>query len=73
MTATENPIPTNKPGSREFEETMATFEQTIAKGATREAKEFWKHRAYYTDGATNSLFLGYLHGIAYARSIVNLA
>lgn len=67
-----DPIPTNKPGSREFEETMTVFENTVAQGAKREAREFWKLGAYYTDGKTNELFKGFLHGMAYARSIVNL-
>lgn len=68
---TANPIPENKLGSREFEETMRTFETIISKGAKREAREFWKMGAYYCDGHINEHFKGFLKGIAYARSLAN--
>lgn len=73
-----NPIPSNKPGSSEFEETMRAFESMVlnhkgSPSSIREAREFWNVQAYYCDGQTNAHFKGYLHGIAYARSIANLA
>lgn len=68
-----NPIPSNAPGSREFEETMQAFERMHAKGAKREGREFWKLGAYYADGKTNELFKGFLHGMAYARALANMA
>lgn len=73
-----NPIPENKPGSREFEESMQAFERTVLKykgspSAIREAREFWKHGAYYQDGQRNELFKGFIHGMAYARNLVNLS
>jgi len=69
--APKNPIPLNKPGSREFEDTMNVFESNISKGAKRESREFWKLGAYYCDGHVNELFKGFLHGIAYARALAN--
>ncbi len=57
---------------------MADFERTVLNhrgnsSTIREKREFWKLQAYYCDGATNSMFKGFLHGMAYARNLVNLS
>lgn len=69
-----NPIPENKVGSREFEESMQVFETTLFKSKpVRESRDSWKYGAFYADGVTNAHFKGFLNGIAYARSLANLA
>ncbi len=75
---TNNPIPTNKPGSKQFEETMQAFEAIVLNPAFdrikgREGRDVWKFGAYYCDGEINALFKGFLHGMAYSRTLVNLA
>ena len=72
---TSNPIPENRPGSRDFSETMENFERSFIRSKVAPAREKLgqvPRGVYYCDGKINELFCAYLAGIALARSIVNL-
>jgi len=70
-----NPIPENKVASKDMAETMEVFETTVMKGhmIEREPRSCHGIGYFYCDGSTNNMFKGFLHGMAFARNLVNLA
>ena len=66
-------------GTQEFYEAMQVFEKTMksssaprimqgSQGFTKEPKENWEKRNYYSDGNTNQAFKIFLLGYSYAKS-----
>lgn len=74
MDSALNPIPENRIGSKEWEDTRRVFEKTVL-NYTGNPSDIREKNApagwWYKNGEHNALFKGFLSGMAFARSIVN--
>ena len=60
--------------SKEFLDLMKAFEGTAGKSMnhTKEDKSNWNRGYYYTNGETNNLFVGFLNGYQFAKSLARM-
>lgn len=56
----------------EIQEVMEVFERTVSRYGVRKDREdrsYWTHQQYYKDGLFNELFLAFLSGYAFGKSV----